>query len=325
MITNSHLEWVLKQEKLAKYHEKVKKSLKLSKKMRKNGKKPSETLAASNNTCERFCYHMSNKTEGLPGLLMRKEGDAEAIDREINEAYDWTGVVKQFHKEVLGINSYDNAGGNILSSCHFGEGYDNGFWNGTQLVLGDGHVFYPLTRDLTVIAHELGHSVVQYTANLNYYSQSGAMNESYADVFGVTCKQWYLKQTSLQADWLIGPDICRPEFGKALRSFKDEKAFPGDDQPSTFKNYNRSLADQQQVHCNSKIPNHAFYLFCINASALGSLNAYEAPLQVWFKSLLKLSKYSKFRNLKKATLEVCLKDYPNLVPALESAWKSVNL
>ena len=81
---------------------------------------------------------------------------------------------------------------------HFGTNYDNAFWDGTQMVFGDGDgvIFLPFTRSVDVIGHELAHGVTQYTSGLNYQDQSGALNESVSDVFGVLVKQRLLGQTA---------------------------------------------------------------------------------------------------------------------------------
>ena len=92
---------------------------------------------------------------------------------------------------------------------HYGQDYDNAFWDGGQMVFGDGdgEVFNSLHRSLDVIGHELTHGVTQYTAKLDYQDQSGALNESISDVFGILVKQYKLGQTADQADWLIGAGL----------------------------------------------------------------------------------------------------------------------
>lgn len=319
MIPDNAFNWALKQDKFAKIHDKIKKSLKLSQKIRKNRKK---VAASPNNVCERFCYHMSNQTSGLPGMLMRSEHDKESMDREIDEAFNWAGIVRQFFKEVLGIDSYDNKATDLISSCHYDKNYDNAFFNGEQMVYGDGSLFYPLTRSLDVSAHEMGHGITYSRSNLNYSFQSGALNEHLSDVVGITCKQWYFKQTNPEtANWLIGDDICKPEFGKALRSFKDEKAYPGDTQPKHKKDVKWwDFSDNGRVHGDSGIPNHVFYLFCIKTRT----SSYEMPLQIWDAASKKLKSTSNFRAFKKITLQ-CALDIggEGVKQDLTDAWKEV--
>src|SRR6185369_4573404 len=86
---------------------------------------------------------------------------------------------------------------------------------------GDGEIFTDFTASLDVIAHELTHGVTEYTANLEYHNQSGALNESISDAFGSMVKQWALHQDVHTADWLIGAEVFSPGVAAdALRSMK---------------------------------------------------------------------------------------------------------
>ncbi len=104
---------------------------------------------------------------------------------------------------------------------HYGVDYDNAFWDGEQLVFGDGdgEIFDRFTKPMDVMAHEFTHGVVQYTADLVYSGQSGALNESVADVFAAMTKQQSQGQSADQADWLIGEGLFLPGVqATALRS-----------------------------------------------------------------------------------------------------------
>ena len=92
------------------------------------------------------------------------------------------------------------------ATVHYGAQYDNAFWNGNQMVYGDGdgRLFNRFTIAIDVIGHELTHGVVQYEAGLLYQGESGALNDSFADVFGSLVKQRSLNQNVEEADWLIG-------------------------------------------------------------------------------------------------------------------------
>lgn len=132
---------------------------------------------------------------------------------------------------------------------------------------GDGEIFLDFTIPVDVIGHELTHGVTQYTANLTYFGQPGALNESMSDVFGSLIKQYTLGQTAADADWLIGAGLLAPRVtGKALRSMKepgtayDDDVLGKDPQPATMDGYVKTGRDNGGVHINSGIPNHAFYL-----------------------------------------------------------------
>ena len=127
----------------------------------------------------------------LPGTLVRAEGEKPTKDAAANEAYDGLGDTWTLFKEAFDRNSLDDRGLAMVASVHYGTGYDNAFWNGSQMVFGDGdgEIFLGFTRSIDVIGHELAHGVTQYTAGLNYEGQSGALNESISDVFGSLVKQ----------------------------------------------------------------------------------------------------------------------------------------
>lgn len=153
---------------------------------------------------------------------------------------------------------------------------------------GDNDLFKDFTIPVDVIGHELTHGVTQYTANLDYQGQSGALNESVSDVFGVLIKQYALGHTADQADWLIGADLLGPNVtGTALRSMKapgtayDDDVLGKDPQPAAMKDYVKTTDDNGGVHINSGIPNHAFYLA---ATAIGG-KAWERAGQVWYDVL----------------------------------------
>ena len=161
----------------------------------------------------------------LPGRQVRSEGDDPSDDDSVNEAYDGADSTYTFYKEVYDRDSVDDAGYPLVSCVHFGVDIDNAFWDGGEMVYGDGsgQIFLvgSLTKSIDVIGHELTHGVTQYTAGLEYSKQSGALNESFSDVFGSLVKQYSLGQSAEEADWLIGEGILVPEFGEALRSMSD--------------------------------------------------------------------------------------------------------
>lgn len=155
---------------------------------------------------------------GKPVLI---EGGPVSQDDAVNNAYDYIGNLLDYTKDKLKRHSLDNSGMDIICNIHYGENYNNAFWDGTQITIrdGDGKRFTSFSKSLDVIAHELGHGIVQYTANFVYQDQPGALNEHFADVFGSVVTQYVEKQTAETADWLIGDEIMGPElYGEALRS-----------------------------------------------------------------------------------------------------------
>ena len=149
----------------------------------------------------RTVYDAKRRTR-LPGTRVRSEGAPPSQDVAVNEAYDGSGATYDLYFEVFGRNSIDGNGMRLDSTVHYSRNYDNAFWNGSQMVYGDGdgEIFQRFTKSIDVIGHELTHGVTQFTANLEYQDQPGALNESISDVFGSLVKQRVLNQTAEQAD-----------------------------------------------------------------------------------------------------------------------------
>ena len=228
--------------------------------------------------------------ETLPGTVVRYEGGksnrGKTGGKTVSEAYDYSGLTYKFYDDIFDRNSIDTKGMRLDSTVHYGEGYNNAFWNGTQMVYGDGdgEIFQRFTKSLDVIGHELTHGVTQYEAGLEYEGQSGALNESFSDIFGSMIKQYREKQTADKADWLIGAGLFTSKVkGMALRSLKepgtayDDPTIGKDPQPAHMKDYVKTSDDNGGVHINSGIPNRAFYLAAIE---LGG-HSWDKAGQIW--------------------------------------------
>lgn len=264
------------------------------------------------------------------GGLVRAEGGAPSADEAVDSAYDNLGLVYEFYRSVLGRNSIDGRGMRLDAVVHYGELYNNALWNGRAMIFGDGdgELFVNFSKSLDVTAHELAHGVTQFTADLAYESQSGALNESFSDVFGSLVKQWHNQQTADAADWLIGADIFTPgTFGDALRSMKDPgSAYDGDPQPKHMDRYkqmpNSDVGDWGGVHINSGIPNHAFYLV---AKAIGG-SAWQAPGHIWYTSLMRLWDRAGFQDCANVTYGVASELYGGDVSQIvREAWDAVGI
>jgi Zn-dependent metalloprotease len=226
----------------------------------------------------------------LPGTLVRAENGPPVSDETVNEAYDGLGDTYDFYADVFDRNSIDDEGLVLDATVHFGQNYNNAFWNSQQMVFGDGdgQLFNPFTRSLDVIGHELAHGVTEDEAGLIYFFQSGALNEHMSDVFGSLVEQKKLNQTANAANWLIGDGLFPPTVnGEALRSMKapgtayNDPILGKDPQPAHMKNFVNTYSDNGGVHINSGIPNHAFYLA---ATALGGY-AWEKAGRIWYETL----------------------------------------
>lgn len=251
--------------------------------------KPRHTARAATVAVQRRLYDAKG-TQRLPGTLVRAEGDPASEDQSVNEAWDGFGATWGLFWEAFGRNSIDGAGLPLAGTVHYGQFYDNAFWDGARMVFGDGDgdIFGRFTASLDVIGHELTHGVTQYTANLDYSGQSGALNEHVSDVFGVLVKQRHLGQDASAADWLIGADVLLPGVkGVALRDMLhpgtayDDPRLGKDPQPDHMDRFVQTEDDSGGVHINSGIPNRAFALA---ATSLGG-NAWEGAGRVWFDVL----------------------------------------
>lgn len=238
---------------------------------------------------QRTIYDTQN-TQTLPGRVARTEGSRRSKDVAVNEAYDGLGATFDFFWEVYGRNSIDDEGMPLNATVHFNEEYNNAFWDGQRMVFGDGdgELFNRFTVAIDVIGHELGHGVTEDEGPLVYFTQAGALNESMSDVFGSLVKQYLLKQTADQADWLIGAGLLTKQVeGVALRSLKepgsayDDPVLGKDPQPGHMNDFVQTYQDNGGVHINSGIPNHAFYFV---ATALGG-HAWEKAGRIWYETL----------------------------------------
>ena len=214
-------------------------------------------------------------------------------------AATYTGYFYDYINSTFGRNSYDNEGRTITSIVDVGSNYNNAFWNGQAISFGNGDntTFSDLAGALDVVCHELGHAVVEFTANLVYEFQPGSLNEHYADVFG-TLVEWDADEAN--ADWLLGEDVTTPGTpGDCLRNMEDPDnanvAFGGD-YPSHMSEYHDLPAsnDHGGVHTNNTIPSRAFVIVAQNESV-----GREKAAQIWYRALTQsLNRNSQFIDLR---------------------------
>lgn len=282
----------------------------------------------------RYIYSAGNQ-QTLPGDLVRQEGEPDSGDVVVDEAYRWLGATYLFYWQVFERDSIDGEGMALLGTVHYGEDYDNAFWNGAQMVFGDGdgELFNRFTAALDVVAHELTHGVIEREAGLVYADQSGALNESLADVFGAMVKQHHFEQSVEEADWLIGEGLLTDRVnGLALRSMAnpgsayDDPVLGKDPQPGHMDDFVRTSSDNGGVHINSGIPNRAFFLA---ATGLGGF-AWEKAGPVWFDALTdpRLQRDGNFAQFAQLTVDCAAKRFGNdseVMQAVNRAWVEVGV
>jgi hypothetical protein len=279
--------------------------------------------------------HNANNTETLPGEVVRSDGDPPVGDLAIDEAFDSSGQVLDLFQSQFDRRSIDGRGGTVSITVHYGRDYDNAFWDGSQLVFGDGdgQIFERFTKPMDVMAHEFTHGVTQFTIGLAYQDQPGALNESLSDVFAAMAKQRMLGQSAAEADWLIAEGLFLPGINaKALRSMKepgtayDDPQIGRDLQVGSMTDYVHTYDDSGGVHINSGIPNRAFALAAL---AIGGAS-WEKAGQVWYDTLLNggLGSQTGFEPFAQATVGSARRlfgDDPSITEKIRLAWVEVGV
>jgi len=254
----------------------------------------------------RSVYSANNGTS-TPGTLKRSEGQAATADVDVNAAYDNTGAAYEAYKNFWNRDSYNNAGGSLISTVHYSTNYCNAYWNGTQMTYGDGNSAQgcgPLARSVDVTAHELTHGVTEYESALTYSGESGGINESLSDVFGTFVEAWVdggkTGTLAISTDtWRLGEDV----ISGGLRSMCD----PASDGVS--KDYWTSSVGSVDVHYSSGVGNLAFCLLTrggthprgkstVNVPGIGM----DKAIRIFYKAQTDiLTSSAKYSNLRTAT------------------------
>ncbi len=284
------------------------------------------TFARIGGHANRTVYDQQHSTGQSPGIAIRAEGQPAADDEAVNQAYDGLGATYDYYWSLFGRDSIDGQGQSLMGCVHYGTDYDNAFWDNAGHMFfgdGDGQLLTQTTAGIDVIGHELTHGVTQSEADLTYSGQSGALNESISDVFGIQVKQRAMNLDVTQSDWLIGADIVGPELQPALRSMKEPgTANSEDQQPADMDHY----IPGGDVHLNSGIPNKAFYVV---ASTLGG-HAWDAAGPVWYLTLCDpgLHPASTFGHFAGLTLKHAQRQYGSnhaVADAVQAGWDAVKV
>ncbi len=227
--------------------------------------------------------------------------------RVVVDAHFGAERVFDYYKTVHGRSGIDGAGGpvaytaanggaGVISSVvRYSSKYNNAFWDGSKMTYGDGDgtTFSPLVS-LDIAAHEMAHGVTQYEANLTYQNESGALNESWSDVFGALVERYVYGES--EGTWKIGEDCYTPTTsGDALRYMDaphngGNYGYTTNDDPDHYSERYTGTEDNGGVHINSGIPNHAFYLLAkggthhLSGVVVPGIGADDAG-RIWYKAL----------------------------------------
>jgi Zn-dependent metalloprotease len=282
---------------------------------------------------QRKVYSAGGRTT-LPGTLKMTETSAPSSDAQVRAAFDHTGITWNFYKTVFGRDSYDGAGAPLVSAVHYAQGYANAYWDGTQMVYGDGdgQELGPLAQALDITAHELTHAVTESTAGLVYRNEPGALNEAMSDIFAAATEAWARGMVDART-WQVGEDIYTPGTqGDALRYMgtPTEDGMSRDYYPQRYT----GGEDNGGVHLNSGIANLAFKLLVTggrhprNATTVQVAGVGMAQAQAIFYRALSvyLTSTSNFAAARVATRQAAQDLYgATAALSVEQAWAAVGV
>jgi Zn-dependent metalloprotease len=174
----------------------------------------------------------------------------------------WGAEMTYDFYQLNGRNSIDGNGYMLNLYVHYNNNYVNAFWDGTRMTFGDGNANYNPLTSLDVTGHEISHGLDEHTANLAYQGESGALNESFSDIFGTSVEHF---ADSTNFNWLIGEDLGAP-----FRSMSNPNAY-GD--PDTYfgNNWYSGTGDYGGVHTNSGVQNYWFYLLSMGGTGTNDI------------------------------------------------------
>ncbi|MBZ4422578.1 M4 family metallopeptidase [Myxococcus sp. RHSTA-1-4] len=280
----------------------------------------------------RKVYSANNGTS-TPGTLKRSEGQAATGDSHVDTNYDMLGLTYNCYNTLFGRDSFDNAGATLISTVHYSSSYVNAYWDGTQMVYGDGDGVnsIELGKDADVTVHELTHAVTERESNLTYSGQSGGLNEAMSDTFAAICESWQSGTWSTaSAIWMIGEDIWTPGTANDALRYMDDPAKDG-----VSKDWAANVTSSTDVHYSSGVPNLAFALLSkggvhprgrstINVPAIGV----EKAARIWYKANVDLFTASTtFAQAKTWTIQAAADlGYDTATQdAVKAAWEAVGV
>lgn len=253
-------------------------------------------------------------------------------DEVATDAHWGAEMTYDYFKNIHNRNSIDGNGFKLRSYVHYNSNYNNAFWNGSVMTYGDGNgsTFTPLTA-IDVAAHEIGHGLCTFTAGLVYQNESGALNESFSDIWGTTVEEFGRPNNW---NWAIGEDMT--PSGTGIRNMANPKS-KGD--PDTYQgtNWYTGTGDNGGVHTNSGVQNHWFYILAVgdtgtndnnDAFSVAGIGMLKAS-QVAFRNLtVYLTSNSKYNDARFYAIQSAIDLFgpcTNEVIATTNAWHAVGV
>ncbi|MFC3576743.1 M4 family metallopeptidase [Streptomyces yaanensis] len=260
-----------------------------------------------------------------------------AVDAQYGTNETW-----DYYKNVHGRNGIAGDGKGSYNRVHYGNNYNNAFWDDSCFCMtygdGDGTTFGPLVA-LDVAGHEMSHGVTSKTAALTYSGESGGLNEATSDIFG-TLVEWYANNSSDLGDYLIGEKIVRSGFGKSALRYMDQPSKDGNS-----ADYWSSSVGNLDVHYSSGVANHFAYLLA-EGSGAKTINgvSYNSPTsngstvtgigrdklgKIWYRALtVYMTSSTNYAGARTATLNAAKDLYgagSTEYNAVAAAWSAVNV
>jgi len=253
-----------------------------------------------------------------------------AKDEIATDAHWGTEMTYDYFMTKHNRNSIDNKGFKLISYVHYGNDYNNAFWNGSYMTYGDGNgaPYTPFTA-IEICGHEITHGLTSNTAALIYQNESGALNEGFSDIFAM-CIDKYARPEKF--NWEMGEDI-----GKILRSMSNPNAY---NCPDTYKgdNWYTGTGDNGGVHYNGAVLSYWFYLLCEGGFGTNDIgNTYnvksigmDKAAAIAYRTLTNyLTSSSQYNDARTYSIQACKDLYPgDCAPeliAVTNAWYAVGL
>jgi len=284
-------------------------------------------------------YDLNTSTDyGTAVDFVHPDTDWDITNTEMDEialdAHFGAEKTYDYYMEKFGRDSYDNMGSPLISYVHYDVDYANAFWDGSRMTYGDGNGSSegPFTA-LDVCGHEITHGVTEYTANLIYQDESGALNEALSDIFSAAIEFY---ATPALADWFVGEDFDLSTGGNGFRNMSNPNE---DGQPDTYlgTNWYSGTLDNGGVHTNSGVANYWFYLLSEGGSGtndignvfnVDSLSIDTAAKIVYYALTNYLTNTSNYYDMRLATIQAAIDifgDCSNEMTQVANAWYAVGI
>ena len=265
-----------------------------------------------------------NNGTSLPGSYITDSDNnftATAARAGVDAHYGAVATFDYF-KNTHNRNSYNGNNASITSTVHHRSGYNNAFWNGSQMVYGDGDgsTFGPLV-ELDIAAHELSHAVTEYTGGLIYQNESGALNEAFSDIMAIMVDR---------NDYRVGENSYTPgTSGDALRYLDNP---PAGNQPDNYADRYTGSQDNGGVHINSGIANKQAYLMIAGGTFRGvTVGAVGRSVteKVWYRAMANyFTSSTNFAGARAGTIQAATDLYgagSSQVASVTNAWAAVGV